>query len=150
MSLEEVEVAAAAHADTLPSVVDIGLSSPTGIFFGYGARFPAKYRESLFLLDWAYGRIIAVTLRPKGASYTGTQETFASGRPLNVTDGCIGPEMYDGLDDATVEPQKIVIAVTTHGSAPSLRNWSVGSVVGAVVINVVEDEMMNGRLVTSP
>ena len=80
------------YPDTLPSVVDIGLSSPTGIFFGYGAKFPAKYRESLFLLDWAYGRIIAVTLKPKGASYTGTQETFASGRPLNVTDGCIGPD----------------------------------------------------------
>lgn len=80
------------YADTLPSVVDIGLSSPTGVFFGYGAKFPARYQDALFILDWAYGRIIAVTLQPKGASFSGAQETFVSGRPLNVTDGCIGPD----------------------------------------------------------
>jgi putative heme-binding domain-containing protein len=80
------------YEDTLPSVVDIGLSSPTAINFGYGARFPAKYQEALYICDWTYGRIIAVHLKPKGASYTGTQETFISGRPLNVTDVCIGPD----------------------------------------------------------
>jgi putative heme-binding domain-containing protein len=80
------------YADTLPSVVDIGLASPTAVFFGYGAKFPARYRDALFCCDWAYGRIIAVTMRPKGASYSGTQETFVSGRPMNVTDGCIGPD----------------------------------------------------------
>ncbi len=80
------------YVDTLPSVVDIGLSSPTGICFGYGAKFPKKYEEALFILDWSYGRIIAVHLKEKGASYTGTQETFVSGRPLNVTDVCIGPD----------------------------------------------------------
>ncbi len=80
------------YVDTLPSVVDIGLSSPTGICFGYGAKFPKKYEEALFILDWSYGRIIAVHLNAKGASYTGTQETFVSGRPLNVTDACVGPD----------------------------------------------------------
>ena len=80
------------YVDTLPSVVDIGLSSPTGICFGYGAKFPKKYEEALFILDWSYGRIIAVHLNAKGASYTGTQETFVSGRPLNVTDACVGTD----------------------------------------------------------
>ena len=80
------------YPDTLPSVIDIGMSSPTAIFFGYGAKFPAKYQDALYLFDWSYGRIIAVHLKPKGASYTGEQETFISGRPLNVTDGCIGPD----------------------------------------------------------
>ena len=80
------------YADTLPSVVDIGLSSPTGVFFGYGAKFPARYQNALFCCDWAYGRILAVTLSSKGSSYAGTQETFISGRPMNVTDGCIGPD----------------------------------------------------------
>lgn len=80
------------YPDTLPSVVDIGLSSPTAIFFGHGARFPARYQEALFIFDWSYGRIIAVHMQPKGASYRGEQETFISGRPLNVTDGCIGPD----------------------------------------------------------
>lgn len=80
------------YVDTLPSVVDIGLSSPTGICFGYGAKFPKKYEDALFILDWSYGRIIAVHMQAKGASYTGTQETFVSGRPLNVTDACVGPD----------------------------------------------------------
>lgn len=80
------------YADTLPSVVDIGLSSPTGICFGYGTKFPMKYQFALFVLDWSYGRIIAVDMRAKGASYEGTQETFVSGRPLNVTDACVGPD----------------------------------------------------------
>ena len=80
------------YADTLPSVIDIGLSSPTGIFFGYEAKFPAKYRNALFLLDWSYGRIIAVHLAAENGRYVGDQEAFVSGRPLNVTDGCVGPD----------------------------------------------------------
>ena len=80
------------YPDTLPSVIDIGLSSPTAIFFGYGSSFPERYREALFLFDWSYGRIIAVHLTPNGKSYAGEQETFISGRPLNVTDGAIGPD----------------------------------------------------------
>jgi putative heme-binding domain-containing protein len=75
------------YADTLPSVIDIGLSSPTGIYFGYGAEFPQKYQDALYLLDWSYGRIIAVHF-----GSTVTQEPFVAGRPLNVTDGCIGPD----------------------------------------------------------
>jgi putative heme-binding domain-containing protein len=75
------------YADTLPSVIDIGLSSPTGIYFGYGAAFPKKYQEALYLLDWSYGRIIAVHF-----GKVVTQEDFITGRPLNVTDGCIGPD----------------------------------------------------------
>lgn len=80
------------YADTLPSVIDIGLSSPTGIYFGYGSEFPKKYREALYIMDWSYGRIIAVHLTGTGATYTATQEDFITGRPLNVTDGCIGPD----------------------------------------------------------
>ena len=81
------------YADTLPSVIDIGLSSPTGIFFGNGAKFPPKYQDSLFIMDWSYGRIIAVDLQVQdNGKYLASQETFVSGRPLNVTDGCIGPD----------------------------------------------------------
>ncbi|MBB5034648.1 hypothetical protein [Prosthecobacter vanneervenii] len=80
------------YADTLPSVIDIGLSSPTGIYFGYTAKFPAKYQNALYLLDWSYGRIIAVHLDDASVWYRGEQEPFVSGRPLNVTDGCIGPD----------------------------------------------------------
>lgn len=81
------------YTDTLPSVIDIGLSSPTGIFFGHSANFPKKYQKALYLLDWSYGRIIAVHFGAKNRyTHTATQEDFVMGRPLNVTDGCIGPD----------------------------------------------------------
>lgn len=82
------------YMDTLPSVIDIGLASPTGIYFGYESTFPKKYREALYILDWSYGRIIAVHMSrsDSGTSYKAEQETFIAGRPLNVTDGCIGPD----------------------------------------------------------
>jgi putative heme-binding domain-containing protein len=81
------------YTDTLPSVIDIGLSSPTGVFFGYAADFPDSYRQALYLLDWSYGRIIEVRFcRLDGAAYTAMQADFVTGRPLNVTDGCIGPD----------------------------------------------------------
>ena len=80
------------YPDTLPSVVDIGLASPTGVIFGHGAKFPAKYQKAFYICDWAYGRILAVHMTAQGASYTGTSELFVGGRPLNVTDVCIGPD----------------------------------------------------------
>ena len=64
----------------------IGKGSPTCVKFGYRSQFPQPYRDALFILDWAYGRIIAVHLTPCGASYTGRPENFLKGRPLNVTD----------------------------------------------------------------
>jgi putative heme-binding domain-containing protein len=79
-------------ADTLPPVVDIGLSSPTGITFGYGAKFPANYQRALFLCDWTYGRMYAVQLQPHGSSYTGAAEEFMSASPLPLTDVVIRPQ----------------------------------------------------------
>lgn len=78
--------------DMLPRVVDVGLGSPTGVAFGERSKFPAPYRDALFILDWAYGRILAVHLTPKGASYSGKVETFLRGKPLNVTDVVFGPD----------------------------------------------------------
>lgn len=80
------------YADSLPRVVDIGLGSPTGVAFGTNSKFPASFRKALFVLDWAYGRILAVHLTPRGASYTGKAETFVQGKPLNVTDIAFGPD----------------------------------------------------------
>lgn len=74
------------YADTLPAAVNIGLGSPTGVKFGTKSKFPKKYQQALFAMDWSYGRIIAVHLKPQGASYTGDMEEFVKGKPLNVTD----------------------------------------------------------------
>ncbi len=72
--------------DSVGSVVDIGLGSPTGIQFGTSAKFPAAYQRALFINDWTYGKIYAVHLQPRGATYTATFETFVQGKPLPVTD----------------------------------------------------------------
>ena len=46
----------------------------------------------MFVCDWAFGRILAVHLQEKGASFSATAEPFFSGRPLNVTDVEFGPD----------------------------------------------------------
>lgn len=79
------------YPDTLPPVVDIGLSSPTGITFGYGAKFPAKYQNALYLCDWTFGKLYAVHIQPHGASYVGTFEEFVSASPLPFTDAVVNP-----------------------------------------------------------
>ncbi|HEX7898478.1 MAG TPA: heme-binding protein [Planctomycetota bacterium] len=80
------------YPDNLPMTADIGLGSPTGMEFGTGAKFPAKYQRALYALDWAYGKIYAVHLKPDGASYSSTFEPFVTGKPLNVADIEVGPD----------------------------------------------------------
>ena len=74
------------YPDSLGSVVDIGLGSPTGVGFGYESNFPEKWREAYYIADWSYGQLIAVHMTEDGASYSGEKEIFLSGRPLNLTD----------------------------------------------------------------
>ncbi len=72
--------------ESVPSPFEVGRGSPTAVKFGTRSAFPSPWKEALFALDWAYGRIIAVHLTPNGAGYLGSGETFLEGRPLNVTD----------------------------------------------------------------
>ncbi|HTD66791.1 MAG TPA: heme-binding protein, partial [Candidatus Limnocylindria bacterium] len=80
------------YQDSLPEVVDIGIGSPTGVLFPTKAKFPKKFQRSLLMMDWSYGRIVAVHLQPDGASYKGTFDTLVKGKPLNVTDMEVGPD----------------------------------------------------------
>jgi putative heme-binding domain-containing protein len=80
------------YVDTLPAVYDIGPGSPTGVCFGYGAKFPAKYQEAFFICDWSYGRLFAVHLTPSGSTYKAQVEEFATGSPLALTDMVVNPE----------------------------------------------------------
>jgi putative heme-binding domain-containing protein len=79
------------YPDSLPPVVDIGPGSPTGVAFGYGAKFPAKYQDAFFISDWSYGKLYAVHLTPKGSSYSAEFEEFLSGSPLPLTDLVVNP-----------------------------------------------------------
>jgi len=89
------------YPDSLPAVVNIGVGSPTGVVFGAGAKFPAKYQRAFYALDWTYGRLIAAHLQPNGASYTATWENFVAPKslhgsgaktPLDLTDAIIGDD----------------------------------------------------------
>lgn len=79
------------YPDSLGAVVNIGPGSPTGVAFGYGAKFPAKYQEALYVCDWSYGKLYAVHLKPDGATYSGEFEEFVSGQPLALTDIEVNP-----------------------------------------------------------
>lgn len=93
------------YADNLPGVLDIGPGSPTGMTFGYGAKFPAKYQNALYALDWSWGKLYAVHLKPDGSSYTATKEEFVTGAPLPITDAIIHPQ--DGAMYFTIGGRRV-------------------------------------------
>ncbi len=74
------------------AVVDIGPGSPTAISFGYGTQFPRRYRDKLFLCDWTFGTIYTLDLQESGSSYTGQEEVFLYGQPLNIAAMRFGPD----------------------------------------------------------
>ena len=80
------------YPDSLPAVYNVGPGSPTGMCFGYGARFPAKYQDALFMCDWSYGKLYALHLTPDGSAYKGELEEFLSGSPLPLTDVVVNPK----------------------------------------------------------
>ncbi len=80
------------HPDNTQASIDIGKGSPTAVKFGTRSHFPFDYQRALYLLDWTYGRILAVHLVPRGSSYMGQTEVFLRGQPLNVTDLGFGPD----------------------------------------------------------
>jgi putative heme-binding domain-containing protein len=74
-----------------PPIKNVGPGSPTGVCFGYGAKFPAAYQEAFFACDWTFGRIFAVHLTPRGATYQADVELFLSAKGLPVTDLAVSP-----------------------------------------------------------
>lgn len=79
-------------ADDLPAVINIGQGSPTNLVSGKNAKFPEKYRKSIFAFDWSFGIIYAIQPVPNGSTYSAKAEEFISGSPLPLTDGVIGPD----------------------------------------------------------
>lgn len=80
-----------AWEDIQPPLRNIGPGSPTGVCFGYGAKFPARYQNALFACDWSYGRMFAVQLTPSGASYSAEPEPFLSAQGLPIADVAVSP-----------------------------------------------------------
>ncbi|EDY20726.1 heme-binding protein [Chthoniobacter flavus Ellin428] len=105
------------YEDSLPAVLDIGPGSPTGMVFGTGAKFPAKYQRAMFALDWTYGTLYAIHYIPDGATFRAEKEEFVAGKPLPLTDVVIRPQ--DGALYFTVggrKTQSALFRVTYTGS----------------------------------
>ena len=105
------------YSDSFGAVVNVGPGSPTGVTFGTGAKFPAKYQKAFFACDWSYGKLYAVHLEPNGSSYTGEVEEFIAGQPFPLTDLCISQK--DGAMYIAVGGRKVqsgIYRVTYTGS----------------------------------
>ena len=77
--------------DNWPVVLPMGLGSPTAVMSAADAHFPAAYREALWVADWSYGKLFAISLQPKGATFSATREEIVAGTPLPVTAMCVNP-----------------------------------------------------------
>ena len=128
--------------DSLPPVVDIGPGSPTGVAFGYGAKFPAKYQDALYICDWSYGKMYAVHLSENGGGYTGVTEEFMSGSPLPLTD--IEVSKKDGAMYVSVGGRKVqsgLYRVTYVGENDAKDGVAVGGIVGKDHPSLVRREL---------
>ena len=79
-------------AEAFPAVLEMDAGSPTGVASGHRSDFPEPWRSSMFLGDWAYGRVLAVEMKADGATYRGALRAFLEGRPFNVTDFAFAPD----------------------------------------------------------
>jgi putative heme-binding domain-containing protein len=78
--------------DSLPPGITLGPGSPTGVSFGTGAKFPAKYQQALYVADWTYGTMYALHFKQQGAAWVAEKEEFVAGKPLPLTDMVIRPQ----------------------------------------------------------
>ena len=111
------------YSDSFGAVVNVGPGSPTGVTFGTGAKFPAKYQKAFFACDWSYGKLHAVHLKPNGSSYTGEVEEFIAGQPFPLTDLCISKRdgaMYIAVGGRKVQSGIYRVTYTgTESTAPA-------------------------------
>lgn len=80
------------YEDSMPSVLDIGPGSPTGVVAGRGFKAPAKYQQAIYALDWTFATIYAVHLTPDGSSFKAEKEEFVAGAGLPLTDAVIAKD----------------------------------------------------------
>lgn len=93
------------YPDSMGAVVNIGPGSPTGVTFGYGAKFPQKFQSALYACDWSYGKLYAVHMTAEGGSFKGQLQEFISGIPLPLTDVVVNP--IDGAMYFTIGGRKV-------------------------------------------
>jgi hypothetical protein len=105
--------------------VDIGPGSPTGVAFGYGAKFPAKYPGRALHLRLELRQDVCRASRPERRGLHGCAEEFMSASPLPLTD--IEVSKKDGAMYVSVGGRKVqsgVYRVTYTGNEKAGRRRS--------------------------
>jgi len=112
------------YSDSFGAVTDIGPGSPTGVAFGTGAKFPAKYQKAFFIADWSYGKLYAVHLKPNGSTYTADFEEFIAGQPLPLTDLTVGNDgaLYFAVGGRRVQSGLYRVTYTGDESTASVKH----------------------------
>ncbi|MBX3438240.1 MAG: c-type cytochrome, partial [Planctomycetaceae bacterium] len=83
------------YLDMPPVIAAFGRGSPTGVVCYRHTQFPEKYRNALFVLDWTYGRVMALPLERDGSVWKTAPEEFitAVGQfGFAPTDAAVGPD----------------------------------------------------------
>ncbi|MCH7650646.1 MAG: heme-binding protein, partial [Nitrospinae bacterium] len=62
--------------DSLPSLVETGRGSPTGVVAYRHRQFPRHYRGGVFTACWTFGRVFYFPLKSAGATCESAPETF--------------------------------------------------------------------------
>ncbi len=81
--------------DMPPVIATAGRGSPTGVACYQHRQFPEKYREALFVLDWTFGRVLALPLVRNGSAWKTDPELFLSAtgdHGFAPTDAEVGPD----------------------------------------------------------
>ncbi len=55
--------------DMPPTIAEFGRGSPSGVECYQHTQFPKEYRGALFVLDWTYGRVMALPMLEKGSTF---------------------------------------------------------------------------------
>ncbi|MCG6155435.1 DUF7133 domain-containing protein [Rubinisphaera margarita] len=78
-----------------PVMAETGRGSPTGVVCYAHQQFPVEFQNTVFVLDWTYGRVIAVKIQRQGASWAAQSREFATGigtYGFAPTDAVVGPD----------------------------------------------------------
>lgn len=81
--------------DMPPVTGKFGRGSPSGVVCYRHTQFPDEYRGALFVLDWTFGRIIALPLQQTGSVCSSDPIEFACGTGqygFAPTDAAVGPQ----------------------------------------------------------
>lgn len=81
--------------DMPPVLKAFGRGSPTGVVCYRHTQFPEKFRGALFVLDWTYGRVFALPMKPAGSVWSTEPIEFMSAigaHGFAPTDAAVGPD----------------------------------------------------------